>query len=113
MLGKVFYNLLENSVKHGGKPIIASFCCQDGDDGDLLVTYEDNGIGIPESDKSHIFERGFGRGTGLGLFLSREILAITGITIVENGELGKGARFEMRIPNGTFRFRPPEPSSEQ
>jgi len=43
------------------------------------------------------------KNTGLGLFLSREILSITGITIRENGDPGKGARFEMVVPNGIYR----------
>lgn len=51
-----------------------------------------------------IFEQGFGKNTGLGLFLSREILAITGITITENGTPGKGARFEITVPKGAYRF---------
>jgi hypothetical protein len=39
------------------------------------------------------------------LFLSREILAITVITITENnGEPGKGARFEIAVPKGAYRF---------
>jgi len=42
--------------------------------------------------------------TGLGLFLSREILLITGITILETGQPGKGARFEMTVPNGMWRI---------
>ena len=48
--------------------------------------------------------RGFGEHTGLGLFLSREILSITGITIAETSEPGKGARFEMIVPKGAYRF---------
>jgi len=39
-----------------------------------------------------------------GLYLMREILAITGITITETGEPGKGARFEMKMPKGTWRL---------
>jgi len=38
------------------------------------------------------------------LFLCREILSITGISDRENGEEGKGARFEILVPNGKFRF---------
>jgi K+-sensing histidine kinase KdpD len=38
--------------------------------------------------------------TGFGLYLMREILDITGITITETGEPGKGARFEMVVPKG-------------
>jgi hypothetical protein len=48
--------------------------------------------------------RGNGINHGYGLFLIREILAITGISIVETGEPGKGARFEITIPTGAYRF---------
>jgi len=64
---------------------------------------EDDGTGIPPGEKEKIFERGYGKNTGMGLFLSREILAITGISITGNGEPGKGARFEIRVPPGKFR----------
>jgi signal transduction histidine kinase len=70
---------------------------------DLVVTFEDDGDGIGAKDKERLFERGFGKNTGLGLFLSREILSITGITITENGEPGKGARFELAVPAGQYR----------
>jgi signal transduction histidine kinase len=67
------------------------------------VVWKDNGIGIATDEKERIFERGFGKNTGLGLFLVREILSLTGITITENGEPGKGARFEIVVPNGAYR----------
>ncbi len=54
--------------------------------------------------KKHLFIRGFGKPTGLGLYLYREILAVTGITIIENGVPGKGARFEITVPKGEYRF---------
>ena len=54
--------------------------------------------------QENTFPKGFGKHTGLWLFLTREILAITGITITETGVPGKGARFEMTVPNGAFRF---------
>ena len=60
-------------------------------------------MGILSADKKRLFTRGFGKNTGLGLFLSREILAITGITIIENGEPGKGARFEITVPAGMWK----------
>lgn len=44
-----------------------------------------------------------GKNTGLGLFLSREILSITGITLTEAGDPGKGARFEITVPDGIYR----------
>ncbi|MCX6689119.1 MAG: HAMP domain-containing sensor histidine kinase [Methanoregula sp.] len=70
----------------------------------LTIVCEDDGMGIPTEDKKRLFTKGFGKNTGLGLFLSREILAITGITITENGIPGKGARFEISVPKGAYRF---------
>jgi PAS domain S-box-containing protein len=103
LIEKAFYNLMENSIRHGKHVSELSFRFTKMG-GTLLMTYTDNGIGIPEGDKEKIFERGFGSHTGLGLFLIREILAITGITITENGEPGKGARFVVSFPKGRHRF---------
>ena len=72
----------------------------------LHIVWEDNGIGIAEKEKELIFERGYGKNTGLGLFLVREILSITGIRILENGVFGEGARFEMIVPNEGWRIDP-------
>jgi len=58
---------------------------------------------IQPGEKKNIFKRGVGKNTGLGLFLVSEILALTGITIQENGEPGKGARFEMLVPKGAWK----------
>jgi len=104
---KVFYNLIENSLQYGGaqlKTLRISMLVQ-GDH--LLLTYEDDGVGITDADKEHLFERGFGKHTGFGLFLSREILAITGISIRETGTPGVGARFEILVPKGAWRFEGP------
>jgi signal transduction histidine kinase len=68
-----------------------------------LIICKDDGDGVVAEEKERIFERGFGKNTGLGLTLSREILSITGITIRETGEPGKGARFEIVVPNGAWR----------
>ena len=96
MIGKVFYNLIDNALRHGDHVTRITFSCrQDGQV--LIILCEDDGIGIPAKDKQHIFTKGFGRDSGLGLFLIQEILAITGITIRETGEPGKGARFEMTV----------------
>ena len=59
---------------------------------------------MPPSDKKKIFSKGFGKNTGLGLFLVQEILSITGISIRETGEYQKGARFELSVPHGAYRF---------
>jgi PAS domain S-box-containing protein len=102
MLEKVFYNLLDNAVKYGGHGMSSITVSRVMDGLDLLIIFEDNGTGIQKDDKARLFERGFGRNTGLGLFLSREILAITDIGIRETGEAGGGARFEIRVPCGKF-----------
>jgi signal transduction histidine kinase len=54
--------------------------------------------------KEKIFDRRYEEKKGMGLFLSREILSITGISIRETGEPGTGARFEIFVPEGTYRF---------
>lgn len=102
MLEKVFANLFGNSVMHGEQVTrIAVTCGQAGED--LVIAVEDNGIGIPLDQKQKIFRKGFGKNTGFGLFLAREILAITGIMIHETGVHGKGARFEITIPKQGYR----------
>ncbi len=58
----------------------------------------DNGKGIPDSDKEKIFGHGFGKHTGIGLALSKEILSITGITIRETGQAGQGASLRSGFP---------------
>ena len=72
---------------------------------DGSVTVDDNGRGIPVEHKHQIFEFRQGSGTGMGLFLVREILGFTGITITEKGTPGKGARFEIIVPKEKFRVK--------
>jgi len=103
LLEKVFYNLIDNAIRYGEHLTTIRFYYQISDVG-LTLICEDDGVGIPKKDKETIFERGIGKNTGMGLFLTREILAITGIAIRETGKPGAGARFEMQIPNGAFRF---------
>ncbi len=104
MLEKAFYNLFENAVRYAGPaPTVRVHCRRQG--GSLAVVVEDDGPGIPADEKEEMFLRGFGKNTGLGLFLVREILAMTGIAIRETGEPGKGARFEILVPEGGWRSR--------
>ncbi|MDK2916308.1 MAG: hypothetical protein PWR25_865 [Euryarchaeota archaeon] len=104
MLATVFANLMDNTLRHGESATRIRIHYLLEDDGDLTLVWEDDGVGIPAGEKERIFDRGFGKNTGLGLFLIREILGITGISITETGEPGKGARFEMRVPRGAYRF---------
>jgi PAS domain S-box-containing protein len=102
MLEKVFFNLLDNAVRHGGHVTEIRISSRNSGS-NLDIVWEDNGIGVPARDKDRIFEQGFGKNTGLGMFLTREILSLTGITITETGEPGKGARFEILVPMGMYR----------
>ena len=107
LLEKVFENLIDNSRRHGDRVRHISFSSMQYGQDNLAIVYEDDGIGVHEEEKERIFEKGFGKNTGLGLFLSREILAITGLTIKESGIYGKGVRFEILVPKGKFRFTNP------
>jgi signal transduction histidine kinase len=113
MIGKVFYNLIHNAIRHGEQVTRISFSCRVMGT-HLILVCEDNGTGIGPEEKEKIFRKGFGKDSGLGLFLIREILSITGITIQETGEQGKGARFEIMVPERMFRKTPdPKGSGKQ
>jgi signal transduction histidine kinase len=103
MLEKVFSNLLDNSIRHGQRVTeIRVSSKRSGED--LVVMWEDNGVGVAYQDKERIFSRGFGKNTGLGLFLVREILSLTCITIKETGTPASGARFEITVPATEYRI---------
>ena len=104
LVAKIFPYLVENVIRHGVRATEIAIWANPRRDG-LLIVFEDNGVGIPAGMKSRIFERKIGDRKGMGLFLVREILGITGITITETGTPGEGARFEMLVPEGGFRFR--------
>jgi len=103
LIVRVFFNLMDNAMRYGGKITTIRFSVLERN-GDHVVICEDNGDGVPAGEKKKIFERGFGKNTGLGLTLAREILDITGIAIHETGEPDKGARFEIAVPKGEYRF---------
>jgi signal transduction histidine kinase len=103
LLEKVFENLIDNSRRHGERVKHISVSTPQYGPGDLTIVYEDDGIGVHETDKERIFQKGFGKHTGLGLFLCREIISITGLTMKETGIYGKGARFEIVVPPGKYR----------
>ena len=100
---QVFFNLFDNSQRHGGHVTTITVSMEYNRFG-LIIYIEDNGVGIPAKQKKKIFERGFKKSTGLGLFLTQEILRITGIRIQEIGIEGIGARFEIAVPKGAWRI---------
>jgi signal transduction histidine kinase len=104
MLAKVFSCLLENALVHGSTLTKIRIHGSTAPAGYLLVV-EDDGVGIPKDRKEKIFNKNVGKNGGFGLFLAREILSITGMTIEEAGEPEKGARFEISIPSGKFHVK--------
>ena len=99
----MFVTLIENAVRHGGILTIIRFPWYE-QKGVLTITCEDDGIGIAADEKERIFEHGYGKHTGTGLFIAREILSITGLSIRECGVFGNGARFEILVPTGKYRI---------
>ncbi len=98
LIVKVFYNLVDNALRYGGpKMTMIRFSAEESADCGNIIC-EDDGVGVPAEEKERIFDRGFGKNTGMGLWLAREILSITNITITETGMPGTGARFEINVP---------------
>jgi len=104
LLEDVFFILMENVLLHGNGASEVRIQYREGPDG-LTISIEDNGPGIVEPDKEKIFLRDYNLKGGRGLFLAREILAITDITIRERGEPGAGARFEIGVPKHGYRLK--------
>jgi len=102
MMEKVFYNMVDNSIRHGEhvKEISLSYS---GDEQGIVMVYEDDGVGVPKDKKQSILDE---RSARLGMRLVKEILRVNGIGIVENGAYQKGVRFEMYVPPGRFRIAP-------
>ena len=103
LLEKVFYNLVDNAVRHGGGITRIDFYSK-REDGELVIYCQDDGKGIAPDEKEHIFDLGYGKHTGFGLYLAREILSITGISMDEIGEGGRGALFRLRVPPESYRY---------
>jgi signal transduction histidine kinase len=104
LLFKVFYNLIDNALRYGGEQMTLLRLDAEEKNGTLSLIFTDDGTGIRPDQKEQLFSKGHGTHTGFGLFLTREILAITGIVISETGMAGAGARFEMIVPSGRYRF---------
>jgi len=102
LITKVFHNLINNSMRHGGNITTIRFSVEEVEGAHVIIC-EDDGVGISADMKEKLFTQGSGKDHGYGLFLSREILDITGITITEAGALGRGARFVITTPASGLR----------
>jgi signal transduction histidine kinase len=68
LLERVFYNLIDNALRHGGPRLTSIRFWWQYDDDVVCILCEDDGQGIRDDLKERIFERGYGSNTGLGLF---------------------------------------------
>jgi len=99
---KALFNIMQNVLEHGSRATeVTLFFVEHPEN--LVLVIEDNGVGIPPEEKNMIFDRGYGKGSGLGLFLVREVLSITGMSIRETGTSGQGTRYEIMVPKGAYR----------
>lgn len=108
---QVLTNLVGNSIKftpnNGTVTVTANIIQIDGKD-TLVVSVADTGIGIPQDDLPKLFNKfqqlGSDKslhhvnGTGLGLYISRELIALHGGTIYAKSEAGRGSIFVFKIP---------------
>jgi signal transduction histidine kinase len=103
-LQQVFMNLMANSADAAPKGVIR-FAAR-AEPGAILLTYEDDGPGIPEELREKIFEsffttKGPEKGTGIGMTIIQEILREHGGDIVLGRREGPGVRFDIRLdPEG-------------
>lgn len=105
VIDRVFYNLMLNSILHGKKITTIRWRWHEIPEG-AVISCEDDGVGIPADQKERIFDRIVGGEGKFGLFFVREFLTLSGMTVAETGTPGEGARFEITIPKGVYRFTP-------
>ncbi|MGA2682076.1 MAG: ATP-binding protein [Candidatus Bathyarchaeia archaeon] len=99
-LRQLFYNFIDNTKKYGKKATTIRVHFEDSNQGSLKLIYEDNGVGVPYENKSHLFKGRFQhkRQHRFGLFFIKKMIDVYDWTIEENGESGKGAKFDITIP---------------
>jgi len=103
LLTQVFYNLIDNSLKYGEKTSFIRIIAEKFDEHSFKLIYRDDGVGVDDQFRQCLFEKGRGKGTGLGLYLIRTICEVYGWQVSENGQAGEGAQFEFTIPNEKVR----------
>ncbi len=102
LISRAIYNIIHNARSHadGARHITIKTGWFDSND-EYFVIIEDDGSGIPFDEKELIFRNGYGRTSGFGLFLTKEILEISKARIWEEGT--DGARFVISFPRGNVR----------
>ncbi len=100
LLRQLFYNLIDNSIKHGEYVTKIRIYFERSTPDKLKLIYEDNGKGILDSDRQKLFSKGFSTAgsSGYGLYLIKKITEIYGWDIQKQGSKEKGVKFVISIP---------------
>lgn len=104
LFADVITHLLENSLRHGSDRVKNVVIMYHETPEGLDLILRDDGTGIPLNRKQQIFEYDAGGEAGIGLFVCRQIVEVTGMTIQETGIEGSGAQFVIHIPPGAYRI---------
>jgi two-component system, OmpR family, sensor kinase len=104
LLSLVFHNIISNAIKYSSDDAVVNVCAGT-EDGQIVATVEDQGLGIPEVDRERLFERYYRGsnvagivGSGIGLYLAKTVIDLhRGVIFMESNE-GKGSRFTVKIP---------------
>ena len=104
ILRNVLFNLISNASKYSGEHKNIYVRCQSGH-GKISFSVTDEGMGIPEHEMKHIFERFFRasnanniQGTGLGLNLVKRYAELLGGQVFFTSQFGKGTTFTITLP---------------
>ena len=106
-LTNVFYNLMDNAVKYRKDDLILTVTTRNGDNNHIIITIEDNGMGIAKEHVKHIFDKFYRvptgnlhniKGFGLGLAYVKRIVTMHHGTIHAESELGIGTKFIIELP---------------
>ena len=102
ILLNIIMNALQAMEEDGGKLLVET---AHGETGTICCTISDNGPGIPAETIERIFDRYFttkkpGEGTGLGLFVTKSLVAHMGGTVGVTSRLGGGTTFTVTLPVG-------------
>jgi two-component system sensor histidine kinase TctE len=113
LLDDLASNLIDNALKYTPRGGCVTVRCGRGPDGAPVLEVEDDGPGIPESERLRVRERFYrrpgsaGTGAGLGLAIVEEIARVHDARFqIEHGPGGKGSRMRVRFPTG-----PPGPAA--
>ena len=104
LMKNILFNLTSNAIKYSGEDSSISITSQNSND-ELVLTVKDQGIGIPDKDQIHLFERFFRaknatniKGTGLGLNIVKKYVNSMHGTIEYESKEGIGTKFIIRLP---------------